>query len=249
MGEGGKDVYHRLKVFTWLCGLALLIFLIAYPVQEAKDTWQTWSLPLAGKVIVLDPGHGGVDGGAEGPEEDNVQEKDIALNITKYLQDYLQQGGALVYLTRSDDRDLAAEDTDGYSRRKTEDLRNRLAFIHEKEPDIFLSIHLNALPASEWRGAQTFYYPDLEQSEHLAKFIQAEIVRNLENTTRSVLAINGMYLLKHSNVPSALVEAGFLSNPHERNLLKKDSYQRKMAASIYEGILRYSSEEEYPGSN
>ncbi|SEB19228.1 N-acetylmuramoyl-L-alanine amidase [Thalassobacillus cyri] len=237
-------MYHRLKVFTWLCGLALLIFLIAYPVQEAKDTWQTWSLPLAGKVIVLDPGHGGVDGGAEG--SDNTQEKDIALNISKYLQDYLQQAGALVYLTRSDDRDLAEEGTEGLSRRKSEDIRNRLAFIHEKEPDFFLSIHLNAIPATQWHGAQTFYYPDLEQSENLAKFIQAEIIRNLENTERTALAINGMYLLKHADVPAALVEAGFLSNTHERNLLKKDSYQRKMAASIYEGILRYTSEEEYP---
>nr|WP_239534332.1 N-acetylmuramoyl-L-alanine amidase CwlD [Thalassobacillus pellis] len=233
-----------MKVFVWLCGLALLVFLIAYPIQETMDTWQTWSLPLAGEEIVLDPGHGGPDGGAVGADE--TLEKDIALKVSEYLRDYLQQGGALVYMTREDDADLAGKDTKGLARRKSEDIRERAEFIQEKDADLFLSIHLNAIPSSKWHGAQTFYYPELEENKHLAKFIQAEIKRNLENTEREALAINGVYVLKHAHTPGALVEVGFLSNPHERELLKTDSYQRKMAASIYEGILRYVSEKEFP---
>ncbi|WP_077324004.1 N-acetylmuramoyl-L-alanine amidase CwlD [Virgibacillus siamensis] len=229
------------KVFIWGVGFVILAFLIQYPIKQADSTWKTWSLPLAGKTIVLDPGHGGPDGGAVGKDE--TLEKDIALEIAKKTQDFLQQAGALVYLTRENDTDLADKDTSGLSRRKAEDIRNRLEFIKKKNADFFITIHLNALSSSRWHGAQTFYFPKYDKSRHLARMIQAEIIRNLENTNRESLPIKGVYLLKHAEVPSALVEAGFLSNEHEREHLKKDTYQRKLAGSIYHGILRYVTEE------
>lgn len=230
------------KVLYWLVGVVVLAVLIQYPIQKSEKTWKTWSYPLSGKIIVIDPGHGGVDGGAVGT--DKTSEKEIALAISKKLRDYLQQAGALVYLTREVDKDLAAEETKGLSRRKSEDIRNRLEFVHEKEADLLLSIHLNAIPSARWSGAQTFYYPKYDESRHLAKMIQAEIVRNLENTDRAALAINGMYLLKHAEIPSALVEVGFLSNEVERENLKLNDYQHQVAASIYEGVLRYLTEDE-----
>ncbi|WP_087975106.1 N-acetylmuramoyl-L-alanine amidase CwlD [Oceanobacillus rekensis] len=233
---------RRKMIVYWLLGAFLLAFLIQFPIrQNESDTNSSWSLPLTGKTIVLDPGHGGVDGGAVGADE--TLEKDIALEVVKMLQRYLQQNGALVYLTREDDFDLAGEGTKGLANRKSEDIRNRLEFIHDKDPDFFLTLHLNALPSSQWRGAQTFYYPEFEESKHLAKMIQDEIIRNMENTKRAPLVINGIYLLKHAKAPGALVEIGFLSNAEERELLKQEDYQRKMAASIYEGILRYLTED------
>ncbi|WP_010652000.1 N-acetylmuramoyl-L-alanine amidase CwlD [Oceanobacillus massiliensis] len=232
---------RRMKVVYWIIGAFLLAFLIQYPINQREvNTNNSWSLPLSGKTIVIDPGHGGPDGGAVGSDE--TLEKDIALEVSKMVQSYLQQNGALVYLTREEDKDLAGEDTKGLARRKSEDIRNRLEFIHDKNPDFFLTLHLNALPSTQWRGAQTFYYPEFEENRHLAKMIQEEIIRNMENTNRSPLAINGIYLLKHAQVPGALVEIGFLSNQEERELLKQEDYQRKMAASIYEGILRYLTE-------
>ncbi|UFT99537.1 N-acetylmuramoyl-L-alanine amidase CwlD [Radiobacillus kanasensis] len=233
---------RAIKVISWLMGVVVLILLIQYPIQKSKDSWESWSLPLSGEVIVIDPGHGGPDGGAVG--KDNTLEKDIALEVSKVLQDYLQQSGALVYLTRESDVDLAEDDTAGLSRRKVEDIRKRVAFIQEKQADLFVSIHLNALPSTKWSGAQTFYYPSLDASENLAKLIQSEIKRNLENTNRDAMALDSMYLLKHAETPGALVEIGFLSNEHERELLKTTSYQRKIAASIYEGILRHATGEE-----
>ncbi|QDP38921.1 N-acetylmuramoyl-L-alanine amidase CwlD [Radiobacillus deserti] len=233
---------RAVKVLSWLMGVVVLILLIQYPIQKSKDSWESWSLPLSGEIIVIDPGHGGPDGGAVG--KDNTLEKDIALEVSKILRDYLQQSGALVYLTRESDRDLADDDTAGLARRKVEDIRNRVSFIKEKQADLFVSIHLNALPSTKWSGAQAFYYPSLDASENLAKLIQSEIKRNLENTNREALALNGMYLLKHAETPGALVEIGFLSNEHERELLKTNSYQRKIAASIYEGILRQAAGEE-----
>ncbi|OZU87288.1 N-acetylmuramoyl-L-alanine amidase CwlD [Virgibacillus indicus] len=230
------------KFMFWGTGVLLLAFLIQFPVQESQKTWGgSWSMPLSGKTIVIDPGHGGPDGGAVG--KDNTEEKGISLTVAKKLQSYLQQSGALVYLTREEDKDLAADDTTGLSRRKAEDIRNRMEFIHDKNADFFITVHLNALPSTKWSGAQTFYYPKFDESRYLAKMVQAEIIRNLENTTRSPLAINGMYLLKHAEIPGALVEIGFLSNETERELLKQEDYQQKMAASIYEGILRYVTED------
>lgn len=229
------------KLGTWAFGLVLLAYLIQLPIQQTDTTWASWSLPLSGKVIVLDPGHGGPDGGAVG--KDDTVEKDIALSVSKQLQRYLQQAGALVYLTRETDQDLASEDTRGLASRKSEDIRNRLEFIENKEADFFLTIHLNALPSEKWHGAQTFFYPSLEENRHLARMVQAEIRRNLENTKREALQIDGIYLLKHAETPGALVEIGFLSNVEERELLKQDTYQEQMAASIYQGILRYATED------
>lgn len=229
------------NVVGWFIGFTMLIFLISFPMQKTGHMWSSWSLPLSGKVIVIDPGHGGVDGGAIG--KDKTSEKEITLTVAKKTRDYLQQAGALVYLTREEDEDLASKHTKGFSARKSEDIRNRLSFIHEKEADLFITIHLNALPSSRWRGAQTFYSTHIDDNEHLAKMIQGELVRNLENTNRKALSIQNIYLLKYAEVPGALVELGFLSNDEERELLKQDKYQQKLSASIYQGILKYLTED------
>ncbi|MEB3752687.1 N-acetylmuramoyl-L-alanine amidase CwlD [Geobacillus sp. FSL W8-0032] len=234
------------KKWKWLAILAVVtitaLFLFLSLFSDLTST-KPWNLPLSGRIIVLDPGHGGPDGGAVGGE---VLEKEIALSVAKKLRDYLQQQGALVLMTRETDRDLASPSTRGYSRRKTEDLRERTALINQAEADLFISIHLNAIPSPRWRGAQTFYYGSLIENKRLAKFIQAELRRNLENTDRSAKMIDTVYLLKHAKIPGALVEVGFLSNPDERELLASDHYQTKLAASIYKGVLRYFSNEPTP---
>lgn len=128
------------KQAFWFLGLLLLIFLLQYPTKQAiNSSNSTWSMPLNGKVIVIDPGHGGPDGGAVG--SDGTVEKDIALSVAKIVQSYLMQHGAIVHLTREEDVDLAAEGTSGLANRKSEDIRNRLAFIQEKEAEfLFPSI-------------------------------------------------------------------------------------------------------------
>lgn len=225
--------------YVWIIGLLLLLAIIMIPFDKVTSIWRSVSLPLAGQTIVIDPGHGGVDGGAVGKDKERTKEKDITLSVSKILKSYLEQSGAIVYLTREDDVDLADPDIKGLSARKSQDIRKRLEFIHEKEADFFLTIHLNALPNSRWSGAQTFFYPKFPENKLLATHIQNEIIRQLENTTRTPLQINHVYMLKHAEVPGALVEIGFLSNEIERELLKRESYQEQMAASIYHGILNY----------
>ncbi|NOU92914.1 N-acetylmuramoyl-L-alanine amidase CwlD [Paenibacillus sp. LMG 31456] len=224
----------KLVMTALLVGLMLFMFTYELP---ATSTWTNWTMPLSGKKIALDPGHGGPDGGAE--SKNGIIEKDINLAITLHLRDYLQEAGALVVMTREEDKDLAQSSTKGYSKRKTEDLVNRAQFITQQKSDLFVSIHLNAIPSAKWSGAQTFYYPTHKQSAILASLIQDEVKKNLKNTDRVAKTVDNVFLLKSLQIPSALVEVGFLSNPAEANLLNTPAYQKKIAASIYQGILRY----------
>lgn len=220
--------------------LAVMIGIIAYDMPTAK-TLNYWSLPLSGKIIAIDAGHGGPDGGAVSRE--GLIEKDINLAVSLHLRDYLQQAGAIVVLTREGDYDLAQEGTKGYSKRKTEDLKQRVRSIEEKGADLFISVHMNSVPSNRWSGAQTFYYPGNEGNKKLADYMQEELRITLENTDRVAKTASTIYLLKALKMPAALVEVGFLSHPQESILLGDDVYQRKVATSIYRGILRYTAEQ------
>ncbi len=206
-------------------------------------TFTYWNLPLSGKTIVVDAGHGGVDGGAVSKQ--GLIEKDLNLAIALQLRDYLQQSGAVVMMTREGDYDLANESERSYSKRKTQDLIKRVQLIKGQKPAVVVSIHMNSIPSPKWSGAQTFYDPgNKAEGKMLAVLIQDELRGNLKNTSRSVGVVKDVYLMKElSDIPAALVEVGFLSNPGEAQRLADSEYQRMAAASIYKGILRFSSGE------
>jgi N-acetylmuramoyl-L-alanine amidase len=233
----------KIALSAWLA--LMIIFIMTYELPATK-TWTYWTIPLSGKVIALDAGHGGPDGGAKSAA--GIFEKNINLSITLYLRDYLQQAGAVVVMTREEDKDLAGVGTKGYSRRKTEDLKQREQFVVQNKSDLFISVHLNSIPSSRWTGAQTFYSTANERNAALATLIQNELKQNLLNTDRIAKTINTVYLLKVLKIPSAIVEVGFLSNAEEARLMADRSYQQKVAASIYQGILRYYSGEKVGSS-
>jgi N-acetylmuramoyl-L-alanine amidase len=108
---------------------------------------------------------------------------------------------------------------------------------------------MNSIPSDKWSGAQTFYHASRHPgNRELAAFIQEEIRRNLENTDRVAAVKNDVYLMKTvDKMPTALVEVGFLSNPSEAARLADANYQRKVAASIYQGVLRYLAGEKLSG--
>lgn len=228
----------KLALSAWLALMA--VFILTYELPATR-TWTYWTMPLSGKVIALDAGHGGLDGGAASKE--GLVEKNINLGITLYLRDYLQQAGAVVVMTREEDKDLANVNTKGYSRRKTEDLKQRVQFVTQNQSDLFVSVHLNSIPATSLSGAQTFYSLSNPDNAVLATLIQNELKSNLSNTSRIAKSIKTIYILKYLKIPSALVEVGFLSNPEEARLMADQNYQQKVAAAIYQGILRYYSGE------
>lgn len=231
---------HLKKVVLFCLAAALLIFLFTLPIAyDISDS--TWNLPLSGKVVVIDPGHGGLDGGASSRE--GLVEKEITLEIGLYLRDLLQEAGALVVMTRETDIELSTPEDKKQGRRKAADLKNRVHLINDSEGDYLVSIHLNSIGSSRWRGAQTFYNPQMPENQEIAWLIQDEIKRNLENTDREAKKNQDIFILRNAKIPSVLVEAGFLSNSSEAHLLGTEEYQKKVAASIYQGILRHAAGE------
>jgi N-acetylmuramoyl-L-alanine amidase len=232
----------RILVYiSFIIGLIVLSFLTQLYWNPSQNAW---TIPLSGKLIILDPGHGGPDTGAS--SRDGLLEDEVALKIALYLRDYLQEAGSFVVMTRETDVDLAQPGTQALSKRKAEDLVKRIHLIQQKNADIFISIHLNAIPSKRWRGAQTFYNPAREENKKLASFIQSEMIRNLENTKRFPEQKADIYILKYSPIPTSLVEVGFLSNPDEAKMLGSVEYQKKIAAAIYYGIIGYYSNQEPP---
>lgn len=229
--------WRRISVVSGSIAVILFVVnLLTTDIPIAK-LW-AWSAPLSGYVIVVDAGHGGPDGGAVA--SDGTIEKTIALSVSQYLRDYLQQAGAYVVMTREDDRDLANPDTNGLRKRKWEDLKARLMMIRDTKADLFFSIHLNSNPGGG-KGAQAFYDTELPDSKKLAESIQAQFKKELQSK-RSIEPQENLYLLRHSHVPAVLAEVGFLSDSDELKLLKQSSYQKKIAYSMYQGILDYVAE-------
>jgi N-acetylmuramoyl-L-alanine amidase len=229
----------RQRLFCALCGMVLAgacICLAAGRPFVLQSVTGSLSEQIAGRLVVIDPGHGGSDPGAVAP--DGTLEKDIVLSIAKHLQARLHQAAVYTMLTRSGDGWVKPAPGSGFFGSKRQDLIERAEIANRNQADLFISIHCNSFPQSIWSGAQTFYYPDQEESRKLAAAIQTELVRRLGPNRRQANA--GDYrVLKEAQMPAVVVEAGFLSNPREARLLADPSYQERVAEAIYWGIIRY----------
>jgi len=196
---------------------------------------------MATKVIGIDPGHGGIDPGAVG--KNGISENEINLNISLKLKRFIEQSGGIVVITRDDKKGLYTENLGSTKQKKTEDLKKRREIINRGKCDIFLTIHLNSFPQSKYYGAQTFYKSGCKESKKLAIIVQEELRRALDtDNKRMPQEREDVYLLKEVEVPSILIECGFLSNSREEKLLSDDRYQEKIAWAIYIGIMKYINE-------
>ncbi len=195
---------------------------------------------IGNRVIIIDAGHGGIDGGAIG--KSGTIEKNINLDISKKLKAYIECGGDTCIMIREVDEGLYSE-YGTIRNKKNEDLKNRKEIIKGYKADLFISIHLNSFPQSQYYGAQVFYPEDNEGSKLLAKRVQEELLVLLNRGNKRVeKESDSYYILKNNPVPSILVECGFLSNPEEEKLLKDSEYQSKIAWAAYKGIMRYFTE-------
>lgn len=193
-------------------------------------------------LIIIDPGHGGVDGGACA---NGLIEKDINLAISLNLRDLLSTQGFRVIMTREEDCSLHDEGITSISRQKRSDLHHRLA-LTEAHPDaVFISIHQNKFEQPSSHGAQIFYTTNFPEAELLAKSIQDHFISELqpENHRQIKPADNNLFLLYEAKVPAIMAECGFLSNPEEASKLATEDYQKKIAFVIYQGILDYFTTE------
>lgn len=210
------------------CVNILMLFLILFGIIYGNPVKA--SLPLQGKVIVVDAGHGGLD---PGTTYKDIYEKDITLSISLFLEKYLSEMGATVILTRKDGKDLSNGVTD---HRKKTDFDNRIKIINNKYTDMYLSIHLNYLTNTKYYGAQVFYNKD---NEVLAQSIQKYLNKNT-NSNREIKKIPGStYMYDKLDKKGVLIECGFLSNYTERNKLITEEYQEQLALVIAQAVVSY----------
>lgn len=220
-----------------LCLLVTIAYMVYYSsYQNAKPVI---SLPVTNKVIVIDPGHGGEDPGAI--SKNGLKEKDITLDIALKVQGFLEQSGCITQLTRAVDESLHDKESSG--NKKWSDLKNRKVIIDISKADAFISIHLNSFPQARYKGVQTFFPVNSEESKALAVSIQKELKTTLKIIdNREALVIRDIYLMKDTKIPSVIVECGFLSNPEEEANLRSEKYREKIAWGIFLGIMRFFEE-------
>lgn len=219
----------------WIC-LALCISVLLGCVGCSRDV----GAPLQTGTVLIDPGHGGFDGGAVA--EDGTTEKHLNLAIAQCLRDMLYICGVSVEMTRQTDIGLESSYADSIREKKSSDMQQRLSMY--EEAGLVISIHQNHFSIPKYSGTQVFYSPNHPDSVTLAETIRQSVIKYIQpqNTRELKQATDGIYLLYHTDTPTVLVECGFLSNPDEREKLKMPAYQQQMAFSILAGFWNYYME-------
>ena len=208
-----------------IISLFLTIFLISKTYAISND------YTLIGKTIYLDPGHGGIDAGTIYKE---IYEKDINLILCKKLKAALENKGATVYLTRDSDKDLSVRKQN----RKRSDLISRAYLINKAKPDLYLSIHVNYLANTKYKGLQIFYNSRNKENEIIATSLSKYIKEKTSNV-RTPKMNNTYYMYKNISTPGVLIEVGFLSNPDDRYRLTHDEHQDKLVANLIYSVEKY----------
>lgn len=210
--------------------LVISIFILISSIFFKVDAINN-DLPLFGRVIFVDPGHGGRD---PGTSYGNIEEKDIVLEISKELRDNLMEKGAIVYMTRETDEDLSSIwDT----KKKRGDLYRRILMYKEKNAELYLSIHINYYSDSSESGAEVLYNPINKENKLFGEILMNNFKTALGSKRK--LKTTDLYMYKNTTVPGVLIECGFLSNPNERYLLQKESYQKKLSEIITDSVITY----------
>lgn len=235
-------VINKKQILFYVGIFAIFIFMYsitAYNVNKTKNkTIETVGLPVNNKVIVIDAGHGVPDEGAE--SSNGTTEAESNLKIALKVQNLLEQSGATVILTRSDENAIYDIDSKTLKQKKISDIHNRVKIGNESSADIFVSIHLNKIPQEQYWGWQTFYKEESAEGQKLATSIQNSLNETIQKENNRVpMKIDNIYIIKHVEIPISIVECGFLSNPEEEQLLLTDEYQNKLAWGIYTGIMDY----------
>ena len=192
-------------------------------------------LPSESLVVVIDAGHGGIDGGVSGVNT-GVKESDINLEIAKLLAKEFLSGGFSVVMTRSTTAGLYGHTGAGHKRR---DMQAREKIIKQANPALVISIHQNKFSSPSRRGAQVFYRAGSEGGNSLAKCVQNQL-NNLKENGKKCFPLSGdYYLLNISPCPAIIVECGFLSNAQDEKLLISAEYQKQLVGTIFYGALSF----------
>ncbi len=186
-------------------------------------------------LILVDPGHGGIDGGTG---RGQLLEKNLNLDISLRTRDWLQKEGFVVKLTRESDTDLSSAYPSPIQSRHKRDLQNRLVMIRKESPALFISIHVNSSTQPKDKGPLVFYAVESEKGKELATEVQSALNQVAMSTQRPVGRKN-LFLIRHAPCPGVLAEMGFVTNDTDALRLLDASYRDRMARAIAEAVQRY----------
>lgn len=227
----------RLKALGAVSAILLAVALFFFAAGKVKNGITVSSVRPDSPVIVIDPGHGGMDGGAIG--SGGTVEKDLNLDISLRLRDFLAVSGFRVVMTRDSDVAIYDDGVKGTREQKKSDMHNRLKIMEDIPGAIVLSIHQNQFTQSRYSGAQMFYGRNNPMSQKLAGSIQSSFKNLLQPDNKREIKPGGkdLYLLWQCENPIVLVECGFISNPEECQKLQDPEYQREAAFAVLAGLL------------
>lgn len=187
--------------------------------------------------VVLDAGHGGVDGGCEG-KITGVKEKELNFKVVKKLEEYFKNANFKVVLTRTSDDGLYGA---AKVNLKKADMLKRKEIIEQADPALVISVHMNKYSGASRRGAQVFYKKGEEKGRSVAEYVQSAF-NEIDPKIKDYSPLTGdYYILNVSPCPAIIAECGFLSNPEDETLLLTDEYQDKLAYAIFKGSVKYLS--------
>lgn len=187
--------------------------------------------------VLIDPGHGGIDGGTS---RGTVLEKNLVLDIGMMTQQTLQKQGLIVKMTREEDTDLSSRYLSDLKGRHRRDLQNRLTMIREEAPDLFVSIHVNSSTQPGDRGPLVFYSATSDQGKVLAEVVQAAL-NHVAGSTQRPVGRKNLFLLRHATCPAVLAEMGFVTNDSDRQRLADRAYREKLAHALALAIITYTA--------
>lgn len=228
-----KKYIYIIYGISALCFVMLFVVLPVDTVVSANA-----SDSAAFPAIIIDPGHGGEDGGTS---SDNILEKNINLDISLILADMFRSNGLNVKMTRETDVSIHDDSCKTISEKKRSDLNNRIKLFNSSDENIIISIHQNNFSQSKYCGTQVFYSENNSLSKSLAECIRVSVKSLIQkdNERQTKPADGSIFILKKSTNPSVLVECGFLSNPEELEKLKTSQYKQEIAYCIYLGFMEY----------
>ncbi|WP_242876377.1 N-acetylmuramoyl-L-alanine amidase [Desulfosporosinus hippei] len=212
--------------------IALIILLMGAGTLKLTSVF---SSNLKDKVIVIDPGHGGADPGAQ---NSGLKEKDINLDISLRLGKVLESKGCKVILTRETDKDYFLPGFVKGRMAKRAELNQRIQIASENNADLFISIHANSFPQRNSYGMETYYHLKSSSGKALAEVIHEQLNQVQPDNKRRAKA-GDYYLINQAEMPSVIVEVGFISNARERKLLSSDDYRNQVANAIGTGVEKY----------
>ncbi len=239
----GLYLSFNLKQLSIIVFSAVLIASGIASVHYSTLSVATANITRQDPVIIVDAGHGGVDGGTQ--SKNGVLEKDINLAVANKVGSILSLVGYEVVYTRENDNLNYPDECKTVKQKKVWDTHRRMEFMGNNPDAVFLSIHQNYFTQSKYSGAQVFYSHNNPESKLIAERLQSSIVSCLQPDNDRQVKKSGteIYLLYHAKIPAVMVECGFLSNEYEADLLNDDTYQSKMALSIVQGLTRYLNAE------